>query len=562
MSLEGLVDSVTVMRFRSQVRKELGKTLSLEELNENPTIAQQATILDRQQESVLHGSENPSEPVRDGSPGLTDLVHARGKPALFNDIKQKAESKLRTFGLSWDEDVEEVLPIYDFLQLWRTNTDSQVFRIAFTCTGVTMKQIHAALTTVMPRHGMLRTIRVDSTLAGPSWVMLRSNHRWYDLAIKEVGALNKPEDLLTADLSDGSSQDSVANKPLPLFHINIYSIEVIKGAGFAVYGDHSSYDAHSVLSLFIEDFGKALYTPDVALPSRPAYNIFANSYYNYRMSVPAQLRLDYYVSYLEGISQRRGGLWPKETFQSVNGHPSRTADQLLLRGDIKTGLAGIAKHIKIDMSNNQYLRVHKIPHFIAIKAAIAIYNSQQTGHPYAMWMNLQMCRTYPFLDRRIADRLPDPMDMPGATIEAPYDNIHINPSETVSSLLQRLQVDQNDQTARAQFPMLELHNRLNSEDSDFLHEVFRRQAVNYNPVVTPDPNAPIQNVQFAGTANLSFMWWCGMVDAETVQMRVTWNDEVMGVKEAEAALEGFERNMKWLVAGETWERSVGDCPSH
>ena len=39
MSLEGIVDSVTVMRFRHQVRKDFGKVISLAELNEKIPIS-------------------------------------------------------------------------------------------------------------------------------------------------------------------------------------------------------------------------------------------------------------------------------------------------------------------------------------------------------------------------------------------------------------------------------------------------------------------------------------------------------------------------------------------
>ena len=71
------------------------------------------------------------------------------------------------------------------------------------------------------------------------------------------------------------------------------------------------------------------------------------------------------------------------------------------------------------MSNNQYQKIHKIPYVIAVKAAIAIFNTQQTGYPHAFFCNLQMCRSCPFIEPQIADHLPDIMDMPGATIEAP-----------------------------------------------------------------------------------------------------------------------------------------------
>ncbi|KAL8718993.1 MAG: hypothetical protein Q9225_003931, partial [Loekoesia sp. 1 TL-2023] len=446
ISLEGIVDSVTVMRFRSQVKKELGKTFSLEELNQNPTIVKQAAILDRQQESVLREHEARSGPVREGPPRLNDLVHARGNQGIFDEVRREAEEKLHALGLSWDEDVEEVLPIYDFLQSWRATTESIMFRIVFACANATTSQLRHAMHAVLPQHGMLRTILLNSASAGPSWVMIRSSSYWFDMMIKDGGTVDRPEDLLTTDLSYNIPMNS---RPVPLFYITIYFIEATQSAGFITYGDHSTYDAHSVLSIFIEDLGKALNDPSVTLPPRPGYSLFANAYYNHRTSVPAELNLEHFTSRLKGIAQRRGGLWPPETFQSVNGPPGRSADQLLLKGNITPGLAGIAKHIKIDMSNNQYLKVHKIPHVVAIKAAIAIFNTQQTGHPYAFFINLQMCRSYPFIEPQIADRLPDPMDMPGATIEASFDNLHLDPAEPISTLLHRMQVEQNEETARA-----------------------------------------------------------------------------------------------------------------
>ncbi|KAL8833927.1 MAG: hypothetical protein Q9176_007749 [Flavoplaca citrina] len=556
MSLEGMVDSVTVMRFRSQVKKELGKTFSLEELNANPTIVKQAAILDRQQESEMRSNEVAAERAREGPPRLGDVVHARGNQATFDDIRQTAEHKLHALGLSWDQDVEDILPIYDFLQVWRVVLNI-MFRISFLSAKATKEQLRAALETTLPVHGMFRTILVENATVGQSWMMIRSSKRWFDLMIKDGGTLKTPEDLLSLDVSCGKDRNS---QPVPMFYITLCYIESTQSAGFVVYGDHSTYDAHSVLSLFAEDLTRALANPGRPLPPRPKYNLFANSYYNYRTSVPAQLSLDSHVSHLRGIAERRSGIWPTQSFRSVNAPPERSADYLLLKGNITAGLSGITKHIKIDMTNNQYLTVHKIPHMIAIKAAVAIYSTQQTGCPYAFFSNLQMARSYPFLDPQIGDRLPDIMDMPGATIEAPLDNLHLDPPKTLSNLLNTMHADQLAQTARAQYPVGRVAESLPPEDAFCLQqEIFGRQAFNYNPVVTPDPNAPLQNIQFAGHANTSIMWWCGMVDAETLQMRITWNDEVLGQEDAEMAMDGFEKNLKWIVDGGNWEKEVGEC---
>ncbi|KAL9023109.1 MAG: hypothetical protein Q9180_008386, partial [Flavoplaca navasiana] len=198
MSLEGMVDSVTVMRFRSQVKKELGKTFSLEELNANPTIVKQAAILDRQQGSLMRGNDMEAERAREGPPRLDDVVHARGNQATFDDIRHVAEQKLHALGLSWDQDVEDILPIYDFLQLWRVVL-SIMFRISFLSAKATKEQLRAALETTLPVHGMFRTILVQTASAGQSWMMVRSSKRWYDLMIKDGGTLKTPEDLLSLD---------------------------------------------------------------------------------------------------------------------------------------------------------------------------------------------------------------------------------------------------------------------------------------------------------------------------------------------------------------------------
>ena len=146
------------------------------------------------------------------------------------------------------------------------------------------------------------------------------------------------------------------------------------------------------MSLFVEDLRDILESRTVRLRSRSHYSLFANAYYNCRSSIPAKLKVDYHTSRFAGLSKRPRAFWPSETFESLNAPPERSADQLLLEGNITPGLAGITKRISIDMRNNQYLKVHKIPHFVAIKAAIAIYNTQQTGHPYAFFTDIQMCR--------------------------------------------------------------------------------------------------------------------------------------------------------------------------
>ena len=239
-SLQGMVDSVTVMRFRSQVKKELGKTFSLEELNQNPTIAKQKDILDRRQETLFRGDEPGLQPVREGPPRLSDIVHSCGKQDVFDEIRRDTEKQLQIIGLLWDEDVEKVLPVCDFMVFGRVETGSLTFRFVFKCSNTTTQQLRSAMETVLPRHGMLRTILVHSASAGFSWAMIRPSKRWFDLSIIDGGNLKTSEDLLTIDMR---SQELNNPTPLLLFYIKLYFIEATRSAGFAVYGDYSTYDA-------------------------------------------------------------------------------------------------------------------------------------------------------------------------------------------------------------------------------------------------------------------------------------------------------------------------------
>lgn len=85
-------------------------------------------------------------------------------------------------------------------------------------------------------------------------------------------------------------------------------MEATQTAGVVVHGDHPTFDVHSIRSHLTEDLTRALARPDLPLPPRPKYSLFANSYYKYATFVAADLNLEYRVAQLRSISQRRGGL--------------------------------------------------------------------------------------------------------------------------------------------------------------------------------------------------------------------------------------------------------------
>ena len=570
MSLEGIVDSVTVMRFRHQVKKDLGKVISLEELSRNTNIKAQAQILDSKKERLPAGASHMTS--RQSAPSVDDVVHAGGDLVEYTHIRESVERDLHDLGLSWDEDVEEVLPIWDFGQLMldhELGLRSGRFRVAFLCSNVTQIQLRRALEKTLSNHGILRTLAVKHDSLNHSHVVILPSSRWFEAAITNAKSVEDLEGLTTLRLSlpeDGN----LISPPVPLFHITVSFVKSRGSAAFIVYGNHSIFDATS-LSMFLEDLENVLIDQAAKIPSRTSYSLFANAYHSHRASVQSQTSLNYHVSRLNGISGLRDALWParydspvlkgeKASHENHEAGPPKPCDHILSQGSTSQGVRGFtsrAKFIPIAKLQTE----HKVSHAVIIKAAVALLNVQQTGQSHALLANTQLCRSWPFLEKHIAHFLPDPMDIPGPTIEYVFNKIELHPNdEPVLAFLQRLQREQDSLTKHARVPMLALREHLGREDGNMLVEILRRQFFQYAPLLQSGKDSPLQLVDWQGHGDIAIAWNGGMLDGETFQMQVTYNDAVFRPVEVERLLRCLMRIVQWIMDAENWGRVVGECP--
>ena len=564
MSLEGIVDSVTVIRFRHQVKSELGKLISLEELNQNTNIKAQAQVLDSKIEMLLLGVSRMTS--RHSAPGVGDVVHACGDSVEFTRIREVVERKLHGLGLSWDEDVEDILPVWDFGQLMldQSGLRSGRFRVAFSCSNVTPNQLRTALKRTLSNHGILRTLAVRHGHLHHSHVVVRPSSRWFEIAITNAKSVRDLEDLRTLHLCPPERENPT---PLiePLFHITVSLVESQGSAAFVVYGNHSVFDATS-LSMFLKDLEDVLINERAAIPARTPYSLFANAYYSHRASVQSQISLKHHVSRLKGIGELRDALWPnrysppvlegeRRRYEDNEDIPQKSCDRILLEGDTSQGVKGFTRRAKLN-ALGKLQSEHKVSHAVVIKAAVALLNIQQTSQSHALFANTQLCRSWPFLENQIADFLPDPMDIPGPTIEYVFNKIEIHPEENVLVLLQRMQSEQDGLTEHARTPILALREQLGEEDGDMLIEILRRQFFQYAPLLQSEKGARVQLVDWQGHGDIAIAWNCGMVDAETFQMLVTYNDAVFQPAEVEKLLECLMRIIQWIADPDNWEKTV------
>ncbi|MCJ1460939.1 hypothetical protein MMC28_011321 [Mycoblastus sanguinarius] len=569
ISLEGIVDSVTVMRFRHQVRKELGKFISLEELNENTNIKAQAQVLDRKTEKLL--AEVSRITSRQSAPGVGDVVHACGDSVEFTYIRELVERELHGLGLSWDVDVEEILPIWDFGQVFLdpSGLRSGRFRVAFTYSNVTRNQLRTALERTLSNHSILRTLAVRHGSLHHLHIVIRPSSRWFKVAITNARSVEDLEGLRTLNLSPTEHEDPTS-PPVPpaLFHITTSFVESQGSAAFIVYGNHSVFDATS-LSMFLEDLGNVLINERVKLSPRASYNLFANAYYSHRASVQSQTSLKNHVTRLKGIGKLRDALWPaRYSSQALEGEVTslehdegslqKSCDRTLLEGGTSQGVKGFTRRAKL-AAMGKLQSEHKVSHAVVIKTAVALLNIQQTGQSHALFANTQLCRSWPFLEKHIADFLPDPMDIPGPTIEYVFNKIELRPEEPVLALLQRLQSEQDGLTEHARVPMLALREQLGREDGDMLVEILRRQFFQYAPLLQSEKGSSLQLVDWQGHGDVAIAWNCGMVDAETFHMLVTYNDEAFRPAEVENLLIYLMQIIQWVIDPVNWGKAVKEC---
>jgi hypothetical protein len=110
---ELFADSISILRFRDKLKKETGRTLTLEDMVLHKTIRAQIQFL---------ANQNPQQELarptiqdeRKGPPTADDMIHTHGDPVRAAETQRLVQDVIEPFGLTWEEDVEDVMPAYDF----------------------------------------------------------------------------------------------------------------------------------------------------------------------------------------------------------------------------------------------------------------------------------------------------------------------------------------------------------------------------------------------------------------------------------------------------------------
>lgn len=388
-----ITDINLLKRSCATIRNQFGKSFRLQDFRGGETINQQALLLDQRPLESKSGHTEDVLLIRDGPPSYSDMAHTHGDPLIGERTRAAVRPVLQEFGLSWESDVEDIIPITDSYSPLTQGVRPQTGKVRFAAEVANANATHlrAALERTLAHHTICRTILVNLDARTPLHVILRATKSTFNIIVEQSVVES------STNIVEMVGEDSSGNFPQnPLFLARIYHIQKTESTGLLLTLNHSIFDAPSLYS-FYEDLNKCIGDMDAHLTARTPFKCFADMYYLQRESLATKPAVDFHVRRLRGISKFCKSLWPVQKApgwmigndsgfihaaardEARKTHPDQRPSYPILVnterfpyfGQLKSGL-GIGAHI-------------------AVKTALAIFNVYRTGEAYESlltWMLL------------------------------------------------------------------------------------------------------------------------------------------------------------------------------
>jgi hypothetical protein len=402
------------------------------------------------------------------------MAHVNGDPLRFVETRVATSKALENFGLSWEKDVEDVIPIKDSFFFVADGQRPQSFRhrMAFKIEGKAPATVRRALEKGLSSRPLFRTILVKLPDITPVHVVIRPGKALYDILITE-----KREGLDDAAIQEMMLDDS--GKSFSRIQM-LQAVIIDSGASTTLIltYNHSIFDAMSMIP-WVRDLDMLMADPDTALLPLTPFKLFADMTYSHQESMPATLDVQFMVKRLSGISKQTKAFWPPQRAPgwmiATDQDSEHRAARMGARKAEPIRYPRVVK--KLNVPHISALKLKNIPIVIVVKTAIALFNIQQTGQEYAIFNTLDAGRSWPFMPEWIP--LPPAMGIDGPTIEWTMNMLRILPDETVEHLLNRIRDDQEELSLHAHAPLFRILDGLESE-GPFVMDALLRQTFNWD----------------------------------------------------------------------------------
>lgn len=378
-------------------------------------------------------------------------------------------------------------------------------------------------------------------------VSLRANETYFNRAICIQGDIEDEEALTRIEIN-GNHLDSELPRGL-LFRAKLVNIKATGNTGCVLVMNHAVWDAVS-LNSFREDLELSLV--GLSKPQRTPYKVFADTYFLHQSSLPARRAMNFHLDRLRHLGLMSGTLWPP-TSRILSRRKKKNANA------INNGESRVFRDILIFNSSQSF---PSIPPSIIVKAAVAIFNTHKTGSNFAVLSMLLAARRWPFLEKGLADLLPNPFDIAGPTMALAVDIVKIDGQETVSQLLSRLHHEQRLLSFFAHVPR-EFISSL-SEDSRAVYTDAVRQFYNWLPATKAHEKQILKPVQQRGLRRPSraFVWEFSRLHEDgEVNMRILYDGDLFEPSDVETFGTELVDIIRWLCDQRNSDTKMMDMPS-
>ncbi|KAF5867887.1 putative amp-binding enzyme family protein [Botrytis fragariae] len=565
-------DSITRLRFCKILWTRLGQRLYLPDLEKNNTIKQQTKLLVERsyhRDSPTSLSDNVTS--SEGQSNLTASAESRPKvPHLqggtmrqyHHTVAEAANEALQKFGLTLENDMEDVLAIKDTFQEFAKGQRPQSYRhrIAFEIKDRNSSQVRAALEKSLLTRPVLRTVLVEVSGAAAVHAVLRPSQAVHDMLISHRNLSHESE------IQEYLIDDSDQNFEDRMFQAVIADVEGKDTSVLILTLNHSVFDAlfaygwYSDLDMFIQN------PRATATPGTP-FRLFADMYQQYQDSSLALSDVNFHVRRLRGISRFTEALWPPKRAPGwMVGNDRKSKDfitrntkrrKLNINSQPRPRLARMQDFPDIERLRTQHL----IQAPVIVKTAISIFNVIQTGKPHAIFKNFDAGRNWPFLPEWIADRLPSAMSIDGPTLTWNMNMIQIKPKETCGELLRRMNEDDKALSSHTHAPWFKILSGLGEDEGPIAKEAAMRQAFNWDLSLkyldsSVGDYSTLKPLGRMDWPDCGFFWNCGMANMERFCCVVSWDDTQLDINEINGHVSKLLEIIGWITNPKNWNNSV------
>ncbi|KAL8676110.1 MAG: hypothetical protein Q9186_007338 [Xanthomendoza sp. 1 TL-2023] len=533
-----LLDSISTLRFLHELGKSLQKTVTMSHVQGATTLTELATSIDSHQA--------PNETTPTGPPDISRMSHESNQ--YSSRTQHLLKPTLERLSLTWANDVQDVYPMAGTAAFYGAR--EAPFSHQFTIPDKQdLRSIIAASLKAWP---LFRCLCADYEPATRLWVVLRDTENFLNLAVSEHPDVEDLTELASLSIAPehvlGQFPDSLS------FRAVIANVKSTGTTGFVMLANHATYDFLSMAD-WKHDLERIL-TGQPA-PEHVPFKLFADTYYLYRDSILAQRSITFHLRLLGGIGSLRGDLWPPRPI------PSGQSEVTKPNGPVQVQKPNLTYYTRLSTLPT-ISSEHSIPAPAIFLAAIAIFNTTQTGQSHAILSILLAGRAWPFVSPDIAHKLPNPLNIAGPTFTYVTSVLQVDKEGTVETLLHHVVEQQKHLTEHQHVPPSMPH-QLKAEDRAVWLES-KRQICNWLPSMAmlreEEGEGQLELVKragYAGQDGTGFMWEGGLLDdRETVKVKAIWHRSLFSEEEIDGFLTTLVRIMELLAEVDNWGKSIGE----